>query len=206
MTHTKVYRTELTPVSFLERSAYVFPDKIAVVHGDRGATPTGSSRSASIAWPPRCARAGLAEARPGGLPLPQHPGHARGALRRARRRRHPGRHQHPAQRATRSATSSSTPARRFLFVDAELRGPRQAARPRRCPRRARRRHRRARRSVRGLPGHGLARRGRRAGSRTRRRRSAINYTSGTTGPAQGRHVHRIAAPTSTRSARCSRPR
>ena len=31
----KVYRTELTPVSFLKRSAYVFPDKTAVVHGDR---------------------------------------------------------------------------------------------------------------------------------------------------------------------------
>jgi fatty-acyl-CoA synthase len=29
------YRTELTPVSFLRRSAYVFPDKIAVVHGAR---------------------------------------------------------------------------------------------------------------------------------------------------------------------------
>ena len=32
---SKVYRTELTPLSFLERSALVFPDKIAVVHGDR---------------------------------------------------------------------------------------------------------------------------------------------------------------------------
>ena len=31
----KVYRTELTPVSFLERSALVFPEKVAVVHGDR---------------------------------------------------------------------------------------------------------------------------------------------------------------------------
>jgi fatty-acyl-CoA synthase len=31
----KVYRTELTPVSFLRRSAYVFPDKTAVVYGDR---------------------------------------------------------------------------------------------------------------------------------------------------------------------------
>src|SRR5919204_3050982 len=31
----KVYRTELTPVSFLYRSAYVFPHKTAVVHGDR---------------------------------------------------------------------------------------------------------------------------------------------------------------------------
>src|SRR5262249_6934242 len=30
-----VYRTELTPVSFLTRSAYVFPDKTAVVHGAR---------------------------------------------------------------------------------------------------------------------------------------------------------------------------
>src|SRR3712207_1315685 len=31
----KVYRTELTPVSFLRRNAYVFPDKVAIVHGDR---------------------------------------------------------------------------------------------------------------------------------------------------------------------------
>lgn len=31
----KVYRTELTPVSFLERCALVFPDKLAVVHGER---------------------------------------------------------------------------------------------------------------------------------------------------------------------------
>src|SRR5690349_2647837 len=31
----KVYRTDLNPVSFLRRSAYIYPDKIAVVHGDR---------------------------------------------------------------------------------------------------------------------------------------------------------------------------
>ena len=31
----KVYRTELTPVSFLERSAYAYPDRTAVVHGSR---------------------------------------------------------------------------------------------------------------------------------------------------------------------------
>jgi fatty-acyl-CoA synthase len=31
----EVFRTELTPVSFLRRSAYVFPDNVAVVHGDR---------------------------------------------------------------------------------------------------------------------------------------------------------------------------
>jgi fatty-acyl-CoA synthase len=35
MKHLKVNRTELTPVSFLARSAYVFPDKAAVVHGSR---------------------------------------------------------------------------------------------------------------------------------------------------------------------------
>ncbi len=34
-TAEKVYRTELSPVSFLRRSAYIFPDKIAVVHGNR---------------------------------------------------------------------------------------------------------------------------------------------------------------------------
>src|SRR5205823_4497734 len=31
----KVYRTDLTPLSFLQRSALVFPEKIAIVHGDR---------------------------------------------------------------------------------------------------------------------------------------------------------------------------
>jgi len=31
----KVYRTELTPLSFLERSALLFPEKVAVVHGER---------------------------------------------------------------------------------------------------------------------------------------------------------------------------
>jgi fatty-acyl-CoA synthase len=32
---TRVDRTELTPVSFIRRSAYVFPEKTAVVHGQR---------------------------------------------------------------------------------------------------------------------------------------------------------------------------
>lgn len=35
MPESKVYRTELTPVSFLRRSAYVFPEKNAVVHRGR---------------------------------------------------------------------------------------------------------------------------------------------------------------------------
>src|SRR5687767_222994 len=30
-----VNRTELTPLSFLRRSAFVFPDKVAIVHGER---------------------------------------------------------------------------------------------------------------------------------------------------------------------------
>ena len=34
----KAYRTELTPLSFLSRSARVFPDKVAIVHGDRRTT------------------------------------------------------------------------------------------------------------------------------------------------------------------------
>jgi fatty-acyl-CoA synthase len=34
----KVYRHELNPVDFLRRSAAVFPDKVAVVHGERGYT------------------------------------------------------------------------------------------------------------------------------------------------------------------------
>ncbi len=32
---TKVYRSELTPISFLERSQLIFPNKTAVVHGSR---------------------------------------------------------------------------------------------------------------------------------------------------------------------------
>ncbi|HET8576556.1 MAG TPA: AMP-binding protein, partial [Methylomirabilota bacterium] len=35
MAQRAVYRTELTPLSFLQRSAYVFPDKPAVVHDGR---------------------------------------------------------------------------------------------------------------------------------------------------------------------------
>ena len=34
----KAYRTELSPLSFLRRSAYVFPDRVAIVHGERRTT------------------------------------------------------------------------------------------------------------------------------------------------------------------------
>jgi fatty-acyl-CoA synthase len=37
-TTDRVYRTELSPVRFLRRSASVFPDKVAVVHGERRIT------------------------------------------------------------------------------------------------------------------------------------------------------------------------
>jgi len=37
---TTVSRTELTPVSFLRRTAALYPDKIAVVHGGRRFTWT----------------------------------------------------------------------------------------------------------------------------------------------------------------------
>ena len=35
MHEEKVYRTELSPVAFLRRNAYVHPNKTAVVHGER---------------------------------------------------------------------------------------------------------------------------------------------------------------------------
>ena len=35
MPGAKVYRTELSPVAFLRRNAYVYPDKTAVIHGER---------------------------------------------------------------------------------------------------------------------------------------------------------------------------
>jgi len=35
---SRPYRTELTPLSFLRRSALVFPDKVAIVHGERRTT------------------------------------------------------------------------------------------------------------------------------------------------------------------------
>jgi len=37
------YWTELSPVSFLRRSAYVFPDKVAVVHGELRTTYVSST-------------------------------------------------------------------------------------------------------------------------------------------------------------------
>ena len=66
----KVYRSELTPVDFLRRSAYMFPEKTAVVYGGR--RYTYASRGAR--QPPRLApaRLGAKERRQGCLSLPKH--------------------------------------------------------------------------------------------------------------------------------------
>ena len=152
--HDKVFRTDLSPVSFLRRSAYVYPDKLAVVHGARRYTYR-HSRSASIGWPRACAPPAC-RARPGRVPLPEHPAAAGGALRRARRGRHPGGDQHPPRLATRSATSSSHSGARFLFVDAELEPLIEPLDLSGIDVVAHRRHRQRRRSLRGLPGRRLA--------------------------------------------------
>ena len=56
MNRRNVYRTELTLLSFLERSAYVFPDKVAVIHGTRRYSYRAASRSACTGSRPRSAR------------------------------------------------------------------------------------------------------------------------------------------------------
>ena len=188
MADVRPYRTELSPVSFLRRSAYVFPDKIAVVHGARRYTyrqlEERVNRLAS-ALP----RGRHREARPRGLPVPEHPGDARGALRRARPR---------AACWCRSTRGSARDeigyilehsGARFLFVDRELEPLVEAARPAGLTV--------VRVDDTGAPGDPyedfLA-----GGSPERRRELvledeeetiSINYTSGTTGPPEGRHVH-----------------
>ena len=54
--HSKVFRTELTPVSFLRRSAAVFPDKTAIVHAHRGTSYSYRQFAARVdRLPPPCA-------------------------------------------------------------------------------------------------------------------------------------------------------
>ena len=74
----------------------IFPDKTAVVHGERRYTYREfEERVNRLAAALRAA--GLAQARPRRLPVPERPRAARGALRRAGGRRRPGRDQHAAQ-------------------------------------------------------------------------------------------------------------
>ena len=152
------------------------------------------ARRAGVAARLRAPRRRHAEGRPRRVPAPEHPGDARGALRRPCGRRHPGRHQHAALGATRSATSSSTPGRELLLLDAELADLVDAARPRRHRRDPGRRHRRAGDPVRGLPRRRPRPSDRRAGSRTRRRRSRSTTPPARPG-ARRASMYTTAAPT-----------
>ena len=90
------YRTELTPVSFLRRSAYVFPDKTAIVHGERRYTYRQfEERANRLASGLRAL--GLRHLDRVAVILPEHAGHAGGALRRARGRARARADQHAAE-------------------------------------------------------------------------------------------------------------
>ena len=174
------YRTELTPVSFLRRSAYVFPDKIAVVHGD---SPLQLSGARGTGQPSGLRPARARPPAPGsrGHHRPQHAGHAGGALRRARGRPRARAHQRPARAATRSGTSCSTPGPRSCW---STRSSRRVVKP--LDLTALRVIRIddtgvGGRSLRGLPGSGLARARRRRGWRTSTRRSPSTTRRGPPG-------------------------
>ena len=88
-----VSHAPLTPLRFLERSAEVYPDKVAIVHGDRRMTYREFAGEAT-----RLARAlqasGIERGRPRGLPLPEHPRAADRALCRSAGGSGAGGHQH----------------------------------------------------------------------------------------------------------------
>ena len=186
MAQKNVYRTELTPVSFLERSAYVFPDKVAVIHGDRRYTYRQlEERVNRLASALRAA--GLGKHDRVAFLCPNIP---------AMLEAHYG---VPGAGGILVAINTRLSADEigyildhsgasFLFVDAELAELDRAARPPRRPRRARRRHRRAGRSLRGLP------RQRRAGARRELARGRggddrDQLHLGHDGPPEGRDVH-----------------
>ncbi len=50
----------LTPLRFLERSAEVYPDKVAIVHGDRRISYRDFAFEATLAVPAPCGRRGRA--------------------------------------------------------------------------------------------------------------------------------------------------
>ena len=165
------YRTELTPVSFLRRSAYVFPDK------DRG-----DPRGAAVHLPPvrgagepaglAPARARAPPTRPRGLHLPRTPRRCWRRTTACPRPAAPGRRSTRGSTRTRSATSSEHSGAKVPLRRRRVRAARRSrSTSGRAPRRAHRRHRRPRRSLRGLPGRRLARRPSSPGSRTRTRRS-----------------------------------
>ncbi len=91
-----VHITPLTPLAFLERSASVFADEVAVVHGDRRITYR--ELAAEVTRVARALQAsGVGRRRPRGVPVPQRAGPAGGPLRGAPRRRRAGCRQHTAR-------------------------------------------------------------------------------------------------------------
>ena len=187
MKHHRVYRTELTPVSFLDAQRLRLPrqdrrrPRRAALHlpAVRGAreparlrAARGRAAASTIGWPSSARTSRRCSRRTTACP-------PRAASWSRSTRGSP---------PTRSATSSSTPGSSFLFVDAELEHAGQAARPHRPARRAHRRHRRGRRSLRGLPGRGLAR-ARRELARGRGGDDLDQLHLGHDRAAQGRDVH-----------------
>jgi hypothetical protein len=84
----QVFRSELNPVDFLYRAAYMYPDKAAVVDGERRYSYRQlAERSWRLANAPR---GGSGQGRPGRHAAVQLPGDARGAFRRTGRGRNPG--------------------------------------------------------------------------------------------------------------------
>ena len=162
----KVYRNELTPVSFLRRSAYVYPEKVAVVHGDRRYTykefEERVNRLAS-----RLQEAGLQKGDRVAFLASQHPADAGGALCRARGWLRAGANKHAAQR--REHRLHRGPLRREdALRGRRVPGDRRGFRDLGLGDRLDRGHRRERRPLRRLPAGGLSRRRRPACWRTRR--------------------------------------
>ena len=167
MKRKKVYRTELTPLRFLERSASVFPDKTAVVYGDRRYTYREfAERVNRLASALRAA--GLAKRDRVAFLCPNIPAMleahfavpAAGGILVAINTR---------SAATRSATSSSHSGAKFLVVDTELAPWSSRSDLAGHARGPRRRHRQRRRSLRGVLAAGSPDPS--TGSRTRTRRS-----------------------------------
>ena len=90
----KVFRSELNPVDFLRRAAYIYPEKAAVVRR-RAAVLLPRARRALLAARQRAAVGGARQGRSRRHAAVQFPGDARGAFRRARGGRDPGRGQQP---------------------------------------------------------------------------------------------------------------
>ena len=106
----KVSITQLTPLLFLERSADVFPQRVAIVYGDRRLDLCRIRRECPAARQ-RAARIRDRARRPRRLPASEHPGDARRPLRRAARSTPFSSRSTPVSPAPRSRPSSVTRVR-----------------------------------------------------------------------------------------------